>query len=59
MKSTQNITLRVEPDTLNKLRDYAYTERITLTKAVNNALSEFLFDKKGLLKKPEAESVGV
>jgi Holliday junction resolvasome RuvABC ATP-dependent DNA helicase subunit len=52
MAGNQNMTLRVRPELLKKLRDYAYTERITLTEATNKALEDFLLDKKGLLEKP-------
>jgi hypothetical protein len=34
---------------LEKLKDYAYTERLSLKDALDMALSEFLEDKTGLL----------
>ena len=36
-------------DQLEKLKDYAYTERITLKEAVEAALDQFLADKTDLL----------
>ena len=52
MAGNQNVTLRVTPELLKKMRDYAYTERITLTEAVNRAVAAYLKDKKNLLERP-------
>lgn len=37
-------TFLIRCDQLQKLKDYAYTERITLKEALENALDEFLGD---------------
>ena len=42
-------TFIVRRDLLNKLKDYAYTERVTLKEALENALHNFLKDKEDLL----------
>lgn len=42
-------TFIVRCDQLEKLKDYAYTERITLKEALEMALNEFLKDKNDLL----------
>ena len=47
------MTFIVRKDLLEKLRDYAYTERIDQKEAINQALEHFLKNKKDLLKAPE------
>lgn len=47
------MTFIVKKELLEKLRDYAYTERIDLKEAINRSLDSFLKDKKDLLKAPE------
>lgn len=47
------MTFIVKKELLDKLRDYAYTERIDLKEAINTALDSFLKNKKDLLKAPE------
>ena len=44
-------TILIDKKLLTKLKDYAYTERITQTEAINRALRSFLADKKELLHK--------
>lgn len=39
-------TFIVREDKLKKLKDYAYTERISIKEAVDKMLDEFLKDKK-------------
>lgn len=43
-------TFIVKVDLYEKLKDYAYTERISIKDAMDAALSEFLKDKDKLLK---------
>ena len=43
-------TFIVKVDLLEKLKDYAYTERISIKDAMSAALSEFLKDKDNLLR---------
>jgi len=45
-------TFIFDKEQLEKLRDYAYTERITLTEAMRRALAGFLEDKTELLHRP-------
>jgi hypothetical protein len=45
-------TVWMEEETLRKLQDYAYTERITIREAVNQILMDFLRDKE-TLDRPE------
>lgn len=47
------MTFIVRKDLLDKLRDYAYTERLDMKQAINEALECFLADKTDLLKAPE------
>lgn len=47
------MTFIVKKELLDKLRDYAYTERLDLKQAINIALESFLNDKNDLLKAPE------
>ena len=47
-------TIWMDEELLDKLRDYAYTERISIKAAINRALREFLKDKT-LLKRPAGE----
>lgn len=42
-------TFIVKVSQLEKLKDYAYTERLTLKEALETALDEFLKDKNDLL----------
>lgn len=42
-------TFILREDLLDKLKNYAYTERITLKEALEEALEDFLADKKGLI----------
>ena len=42
-------TFIVRTELLEKLKDYAYTERIKLKEAVDQALTDFLRDKDNLL----------
>jgi len=42
-------TFIIRNDLLTKIRDYAYTERIGISEAVNKALELFLADKTNLL----------
>ena len=46
------MTFIVRKDLLEKLRDYAYTERIDIKDAINQALDSFLSDKTDLLSAP-------
>ena len=46
-------TFIIRKDLLTKIRDYAYTERIGISEAVNKALEMFLADKKDLLHREE------
>ncbi|MBP3901631.1 MAG: hypothetical protein J6D53_09330 [Blautia sp.] len=47
----KRVTLHMSPELAEKLRNYAYTERITIKEAVNRALEWYLKDKNNLLKK--------
>jgi len=47
------MTFIVRKDLLEKLRDYAYTERIDQKEAINRALEHFLKNKKDLLEAPK------
>ncbi len=42
-------TFIIKAELLEKIKDYAYTERISISAAVNMALAQFLKDKTGLL----------
>ena len=42
-------TIIVRTELMDKMKDYAYTERITIKEAVDMAFSEFLKDKTDLL----------
>ena len=53
METGKHTTIWLEDDLMEKLRNYAYTERITIKEAVNTAVKEFLRDKTGILKRPE------
>lgn len=46
-------TFKVRKDNMKKLRDYAYTERIEIKEALDQALTAFLKNKKDLLEAPE------
>lgn len=46
-------TFIIKEELLTKIRDYAYTERIGISEAVNKALEMFLADKKDLLHREE------
>lgn len=50
---TNKITVNLEPELNTKLRDYAYTERLSISEILNRLLADFLKDKTGLLHKPE------
>lgn len=43
-------TFIVRRDLLDKMKDYAYTERLSLKEVVNTALNDFLKDKSDLLQ---------
>lgn len=43
-------TFIVRRDLLEKMKDYAYTERLSLKDVVNTALDDFLRDKDNLLQ---------
>lgn len=43
------VTFIMRVETLNKLKDYAYTERLTLKEALENIVGGFLEDKNDLL----------
>ena len=43
-------TFICKTELLNKLKDYAYTERISLKEALDMALTQFLEDKNDLLQ---------
>lgn len=45
----KHVTLIIDESLLNKLKDYAYTERISQTEALKRALTDFLKDKNNLL----------
>lgn len=45
----KHTTLVIDEELLDKLKDYAYTERISQTEALTRALAEFLEDKHNLL----------
>lgn len=49
-KGKKHITLVIDIGLLEKLKDYAYTERITQTEALHRALKDYLKDKDNLLK---------
>ncbi len=51
----KHTTLVIEISLLNKLKDYAYTERISQTEALTRALSEFLSDKDNLIPHKEGK----
>lgn len=51
----QRMTFIVRKEHLEKLRDYAYTERIDLKIALDQALESFLKKKKDLLRDPRNE----
>ncbi len=44
-------TFIVRRDLLDQLKDYAYTERLSLKDAINEALEGFLSDKTDLIKR--------
>lgn len=46
-------TFKVRREYMKKLRDYAYTERIEIKVALDQALEMFLSDKTDLLEAPE------
>lgn len=46
-------TIWLESELMEKIRNYAYTERITIKEAINMAVKEFLRDKTGIMKRPE------
>lgn len=48
-KEWTRATFIVRRDLLDKLKDYAYTERVTMKEALENALHNFSKDKEGLL----------
>ena len=50
---TNKITVNVSPELNTKLRDYVYTERLSISELINRLLADFLKDKTGLLHKPE------
>ena len=45
-------TVWMDEELLEKIKDYAYTERISIKAAISKALTEFLKDKK-LLHRPK------
>lgn len=45
----QRATFIVRVELLEKLKDYAYTERVSLKDALDDALDQFLEDKENLL----------
>ena len=49
----QRMTFIVRKEYLKKLRDYAYTERIDVKEALDQALEKFLKNKKDLLEAPD------
>ena len=49
----QRMTFIVRKEHLKKLRDYAYTERIDIKEALDQALTQFLKNKKDLLEAPD------
>lgn len=49
----QRATFIVRKEYLEKLKDYAYTERVDIKEALDQALEKFLKNKKDLLKAPE------
>lgn len=50
-------TFIVEVDTLELLKDYAYTERVTLKDVVNEALKQYAdkLDQSNILKRPDSK----
>ena len=44
-------TFIIDKETLTKLRDFAYTERVGISETVQKALELFLRDKTGLIHK--------
>ena len=50
-------TFIVDVDTLETLKDYAYTERLSIKDVVDQALREFVskIDKQSLLKRPDKQ----
>lgn len=49
----QRMTFIIRKEYLKKLRDYAYTERIDVKEALDQALAQFLKNKKDLLEAPD------
>jgi len=49
----QRMTFIIRKEYLKKLRDYAYTERIDVKEALDQALEKFLKNKKDLLEAPD------
>lgn len=45
-------TVWLEESLLEKLRDYAYTERISVKEAISRAIEAYLKDKE-IIKRPE------
>jgi len=48
-KSYERVTFLADSALVEKLRDYAYTERVTIRSVMDMLLSDFLKDKTGLL----------
>ncbi|MBQ8913907.1 MAG: hypothetical protein IJ054_07690 [Lachnospiraceae bacterium] len=56
----KHTTLIIDESLLDKLKDYAYTERISQTEALKRALTEFLKDKdNGLPHWMEEQDTGI
>lgn len=53
-RSYKRATFFVEEPLLDKLHDYAYTERLSLKEVINLILEDFLKDKTELLRRREA-----
>lgn len=51
-------TVWLEDETMERLRNYAYTERITVKQAVESAIRAFLEDKHDLLTRPDQRKEG-
>lgn len=51
-KDYTRTTFILDPELVNKLKDYAYTNRVTIRDALEKILREFLKDQHDLLPHP-------
>lgn len=52
----ERFTMQVRSDYVDKLKDYAYTERIPMREAADRMFAEFLDSKTDLLERPNKSS---